>query len=138
MANPLFPIVPFPPLGHWVMIMISLYKSASAKSSIASIQINRCIASIILTSQEMVTIMTEWLKGDLPFKVDVKQVDLFIEERQKVIQSFFQVFDNEHTAVLTAIAIHQAPYHSFKSELELSFKPATLKEPHQGKSASGS
>ena len=75
----------------------------------------------------MVTIMTEWLKGDLPFKIDIKQVDLFIEERQKVIQSFFQVFDNQHTAVLTAIAIHQTPYQSFKSELELSFKPATLK-----------
>ena len=80
----------------------------------------------------MVTIMTEWLKGDLPFKIDIKQVDLFIEERQKVIQSFFQVFDNQHTAVLTAIAIHQAPYQSFKSELELSFKPATLKEPLKG------
>ena len=76
----------------------------------------------------MVVIMTEWIKDGLPFKVDVKQVDLLPTERQKVIQAFLEHYDGQHTSILTSMAIHKAPYQSFKSQLELSFKPAGLKE----------
>ena len=67
------------------------------------------------------------MKGELvplPFKVDVKKIDVFPNERQRVVADFFKAFDDYHVKAIQAKAITLNPFQCFKNHLEITFNPS--------------
>ena len=59
----------------------------------------------------------------MPFKVDVKKIDVFPNERQKVVAEFFKAFDDYNVKAIQAKAIMRNPFEFFKNHLTIAFKP---------------